>query len=37
MILQLQWLQVGASAWIAHSKESKVPLPRGPWTVKALS
>jgi hypothetical protein len=24
MMRQLQWLQLGASAWIAHSKLSKV-------------
>src|SRR5437764_684167 len=37
MILQLQWAQVGAIAWIAHSKLSKVMvLPA--WVIwKALS
>jgi hypothetical protein len=37
MIRQPQCVQTGASAWIAHSKESKVPRPRGPSMVKALS
>jgi hypothetical protein len=38
MILIPQCSQAGASAWIAHSKESKVPDPRpGTSTVKAAS
>jgi hypothetical protein len=37
MIRQPQCAQVGASLWIAHSKESKVPPPSGPVTEKALS
>src|SRR5581483_920119 len=37
IILQPQWAQVGAKAWIAHSKESKVCVSPSRVTVNALS
>ena len=37
MIRHAQWLQVGASMWIAHSKLSNVCVPSPIVTVKLLS
>jgi hypothetical protein len=37
MMRQLQWLQVGAMRWIAHSNESNVSVSPSRVTWKALS